>query len=192
MEMAMKFSRSERIATALTLGILIAAVALPGAPPPAGASTNPPLAGPAPAAAPAPNAVQDILKMMDAGVSKDVLIAYIENSPAAPPTVEDIIALKKHLVPDDVTTALVKRSAKVSTPPTAIKVTGASAASARPGPVGYNRLDPEGYDFWWYHYAYPRTLQSANERLYPYSPLYPGPLYHPIPYGPRIGYPGFP
>jgi len=140
------------------------------------------------------SAVQDILKMMDAGVSKEVIKAYVENSRPGNPTAEDLITLKKHDVPDDITTALVKRMAEVKPRPISPRVDGGgSTPMPAPGPANYqnaSRLDPESYEFWWYHYAYPRTLSYAYERLYPYSPISPYQYYRPIPFSPHFGYPG--
>ena len=134
--------------------------------------------------------------MLDAGVSKDVIRTYVEMTPGWTLTPEDLITLKQRSVPDDITTALLKHRPELRQPQVPSSVT--SEIPAAPAGFGVRapnyqhatRLDPEGYDFWWYHYAYPRALSAANERLYPYSPLSRAPLYYTGPFGPRFGYPG--
>ena len=57
---------------------------------------------------------EEILKMVDAKVSPDVIKAYVESAAVAcNPTATDIVALKTRGVPDDITTVLLKRSAEV-------------------------------------------------------------------------------
>lgn len=140
--------------------------------------------------------VDEILKMSRAGVSAEVLKAYIEHSPIAYNlNGADIIALKEQGVPDEVTVSLVKRGAELTaqvnqinqggpvpdnfplaaTPKTVNRALVARALRARSG--------PESYDFWWYHYAYPRALAAANERLSSaYAGFGPGPSYDFGPY----------
>ena len=83
----------------------------------------------------------------------------------------DIISLKEHNVPDEIAAVFVKRNApKAESKPIGSSSSlepsgaapGAAASSSGPQP---RPMDPESYDFWWYHYAYPRALASANERL---------------------------
>jgi hypothetical protein len=120
--------------------------------------------------------IQEILKMVDAGVSKEVIKVYVEAASVAyNPNGADMIALKEHGVPDEVTIALLKRSAalrQMMTP-----------AGARPGSSGYGpnpdvRFGPdaESYDYFQRYYLYPRTLAAANERLgyygMPHFPVY--------------------
>ena len=178
---AMRFSRQtghingQGMAASLILsGLLGVAFSAPGAPDAA--------APPAPASAAANTAkpVQDIIRLTDAGVSKGVIIAHIENAAPYVPTVDEIIALKKHDVADEITAALVKRGAERPRP-----VPPRSRGLSQRGPINYRidgPLDPESYEFWWYHYAYPRTLSYAYERLYPYSPLTPSPYFRPAPF----------
>jgi len=137
--------------------------------------------------------------MMKAGVSKDVIRTYVENAPPLAVTADDIITLKEQSVPDEITTALLKRNGEwqmKTSPqdanPGAPQNNGiANMGLAPAAPMGNGqRMDPESYEFWWYHYAYPRTLAYAQERLYPYySAPYPYPLYQPWPINFAIGYP---
>jgi hypothetical protein len=111
--------------------------------------------------------VDDILRMVAAGVSADVIKAYIENSPIAYSLkAADIIALKEHGVPDDIAKALVKRGAELRTQ----VGRNLNAISNR----RYNALDPDGYDYFQYYYLYPRTLAAANQRLFAPSGPYSG------------------
>ena len=136
-----------------------------------------------------PTGVDEILKMVDAGVSKDVMTTYIATAQVAPHlSAADLVTLKEHRVPDDLTVALMKRGTELAAQ---ARQTGASnevpakvsgtislnelVAMLRSGQSSPGHLDPEGYDYFRYYYLYPRTLASANERIfssYPY-PLYP-------------------
>ena len=135
--------------------------------------------------------VDEVLQMMRAGVSTEVMKTYIENSPIPYSlTAKDIIALKDQAVPDDLTTAMLKRGAAVRA-----QVTQSSKANAvLPAHSGGNRhyggLDPESYEYFQYYYLYPRTLAAANQRLLtPYSfssgfTPYPYGLYGRMPFSP--------
>lgn len=137
--------------------------------------------------------VEGVVQMGDAGVSKEVIKAYVEHASAVPAlTPAEIIALKRHTIPDEITTALLKRAEELRAPVR-------PAERAKPGTVvpqenpRYVSLDPEGYDFFRYHYLYPRALASANERLWRSSPTpafgWGGPpLLRPYPAS-RFGYP---
>ena len=58
--------------------------------------------------------IADVLKMVDAGVSKDVIKTYIENSPVAyRPSADEIIALHERGVSGEIITALLHRGAEV-------------------------------------------------------------------------------
>jgi hypothetical protein len=135
--------------------------------------------------------VQEILKMADAGISKEVIKVYVETAPLSyNPSAAEIIALKQHGIPDDITTAFLKRTAEV-------RPQNSQAKETRPPPASVvhhdNRsyLDPEGYDYFQYYYLYPRTLATAYERLgpypSPYSPGYYGAFGPYYPYGHRFG-----
>ena len=135
--------------------------------------------------------VDEVLQMMRAGVSTEVMKTYIENSPIPYSlTAKDIIALKDQAVPDDLTTAMLKRGATLRA-----QVAEAGKASALlPAYSGGNRLygglDPESYEYFQYYYLYPRTLAAANARLFtPYGSSYgfapyPYGYYGPLPFSP--------
>ena len=138
-------------------------------------------------------AVVEILKLIQARVSTEVIRTYIEACPVTGPlSAADVIVLKDNSVTDDLITALLKRGAGLKSQPAQGPATAApSPAETRPATprIAYAGLGPESYDFWWYHYAYPRALASANQRLffggapgfgwsfYPYGYYYPRPLY---------------
>jgi hypothetical protein len=139
--------------------------------------------------------VEEVLKLVGAGVSKEVVKTFIENSPIAYNLgAGDIIALKEHGVTDDLTSAMVKRRAELSAQAgqtiASVAASTEAAPAVSPGNAGGGYLDPESYDFWWYYYAYPRTLAYANQRLYaPYPPYsYSTPYaygnYRPMPFRP--------
>ena len=158
-----------------------------------------------------PTGVDEILKMLQAGVSKEVMKTYIETAPVASPlSAADIVTLKEHGVPDDLTMALMKRGAELAAQASQAgasnaapaKVSGTTSlealvAALRSGQFNAGRLDPEGYDYFRYYYLYPRTLASANERLFssPSSPAFPGysfGYYPPWGFRPRPFAPQFP
>lgn len=132
-------------------------------------------------------AVKEILTMADAGVSMEVIKAYVQYSPSAcQPTDTDVIALKKHNVTDEIVTLLLKRSSQART---AMLQAGndalARALSARRMAAG--GLDPDSYDYFQHYYLQPRALASAYERLAPY--YYPSPYGYGPPFGPASGFP---
>jgi hypothetical protein len=114
--------------------------------------------------------VAEIEQMVAAGVSKEVIQAFVENARVVRSLRPDeMISLKAHGVPDEITVALLKR------PSQSRAEARANASTALPetragAPAGDGRLDPESYDFWWSHYAYPRVLSSSFQIAYP-SPL---------------------
>ena len=119
--------------------------------------------------------VDEILKMVQAGVSAEVIRTYIENSPIVYSlSAADVIALKEHAVPDELTMAMMKRGAALKT-----QARPAVALNAPPpAQLGSSRrsyrLDPESYDYFQYYYLYPRTLAAANQRFYSSDPFSPG------------------
>ncbi|MGO8926423.1 MAG: hypothetical protein ACLQU3_05975 [Limisphaerales bacterium] len=137
-----------------------------------------------------PASIDQILKMFQAGVSKEVMKAFIETAQVASPlSAADIVTLKEHNLPDDLTVALIRRGAEFTAQANQAgasnalpaKVSGtisldALIAAIRRGQFNSGHLDPEGYDYFRYYYLYPRTLASANERLFssPTFPIYPG------------------
>ncbi len=135
--------------------------------------------------------IDEILKMARAGVSKEVIKTFIENSPIAyNPSAADIIALKDQAVPDELTTALLKRGAQLRAQALQTHQANAVAPGYPNGGPRYGGFDPESYDFWWYHYAYPRALGDANQRMFaPYSTFSGFPFssygyYGPMPFAP--------
>jgi len=143
-----------------------------------------------------PTGVDEILKMLQAGVSKDVVKAYIETAQVASHlSAADLVTLKERGVPDELTLALMKRGAELAAQASQAgastvvpaKVSGSLSlnelvAALRSGQLNPGSPDPEGYDYFRYYYLYPRTLASANERLYSSYPWFPG-------YGPY--FPGY-
>jgi hypothetical protein len=134
-----------------------------------------------------PASVDEILKMVQAGVSKDVMKAYIEAAQVAPHlSAADIVTLKEHSVPDELTVALMKRGAELAaqakpagvSPEAPARVTGTIslnelAAVLRSSQLNPGRLDPEGYDYFRYYYLFTRTIASANERILSSYPAFP-------------------
>jgi hypothetical protein len=139
------------------------------------------------------DSVAEVLKLLDAKVSKDVIKAYIEGSSGAwNPTAADIIALKEHGAPDDITTALLKRGVEVKTQAVQAATEVAAKPAANSGDFSSSRyMDPESYDYFAQYYLYPRTLASVNQRLGYYMTPYPygayGGVYPAMPYGPNYG-----
>jgi hypothetical protein len=136
-----------------------------------------------------PASVEEILKMLQAGVSKEVMKTYVETAQVASPLrAADIITLKEHGLPDDLTEALIKRGAELAAQASQARASNAVPARAsstisldalvaalRGGQLSSGHLDPEGYDYFRYYYLYPRTIASANERLFSSPPfsMYP-------------------
>jgi hypothetical protein len=118
--------------------------------------------------------VNEIVQMADAGVSTEVLKAYVEySSTPYQPTDQDIITLKKHNVADEVVTLMLKRGAQVRAAVVQARNEAlVKALSARRMSAG--GLDPESHDYFQYYYLQPRALASVYERLSPYySPSFP-------------------
>jgi hypothetical protein len=141
------------------------------------------------------NNAADILKMLDAGVSTDVIKTYIRTSPGGWNLgASDLITLKQRGVADDLTVELLNHHAPVSS---AQQMPIAPIATSAPQTIVVRtaRPDPEGYDFFQHYYLFPRTLAYANQTL-GYAPYYsygygyprrfggPSPGYRPYPFGP--------
>jgi hypothetical protein len=136
--------------------------------------------------------VTEVLKMLDAKVSNEVIKAYVEGSSGVwNPRAADIITLKQHGATDEITTALLKRGAEVKSQAVQIAADVAAAKqAANPGA----RIDPESYEYFAQNYLYPRTLASVNQRLGYYVAPYPygayggiGGIYPMAPYGQYYG-----
>jgi hypothetical protein len=144
----------------------------------------------APAATALSPGLNEVLKLADANVSSEVLKAYIECSPmAAPPTATDIIALKKHNVPDEIVTLLLKQGTE-----TRATVTQARANALAKALASRNRVsggfDPQGHDYFQYYYLQPRALAYSYDRLFPYYyPSFGNPYWRPPAFG--FGRPAF-
>lgn len=127
--------------------------------------------------------LDDILKLADASVSKELMLTFVESSSGFYNlTASDIITLKEKKVADEVITALLKRDAEVKTSVAQVRGTTAAPAIVRRLSTE-GTVDPESYDFWFYHYAYPRALSESYRMLAPYDPMlarrskdYPGPV----------------
>ena len=149
--------------------------------------------------------------MVQAGVSKDVIKAYIETDQIASPlSATDLITLKEHGVPDDLAVALLKRAADLAAKTSEVgasnaapaRVSGTASldalvAALRSSQLNPGYLDPEGYDYFRYYYLYPRTLAAANQQLYsspafPSYPAYSSDHWSPWAFRPRPFAPRFP
>jgi hypothetical protein len=139
-------------------------------------------------AASSPVGVEQLLKMLQAGVSKEVIRAYIDTAQAVPQlSAADIVTLKERGVPDDLTVALMKRKAELAAQarqtsasnavPT--KVAGAVSldalvAALQSRQLNGGSLDPEGYDYFRYYYLTPRAIAAANEQVFSSYRALPG------------------
>lgn len=121
--------------------------------------------------------IDAILQMVEGGVSTNVIKSYVESSLIPfDPTPADLLALKKHGVSDEITEAIIKRGVQLRE-----QVQQVRAAAPPPSlPAANAGFDPEGYDFWWYHYAYPRTLASIDQRMGSFASPYAYWDYHPF------------
>jgi len=135
--------------------------------------------------------IGDILRMAHAGVSTDVIMVYVENSPIAYTlNASDVIALKEHAVPDEVTKALVKRGADLKTQVRRLLEEKGTRLAYVLGAQRKGGFDPESYDYFQYYYLYPRTLAFANQRMFaPYgssagAPSFGYGYYGPLPFRP--------
>ncbi len=124
--------------------------------------------------------VTEVVNMLEAGVSKEVVKAYIENSATAyNPSPADLIALKQHGVADDVTLALLNHGSEagaraahalaVATTPAAVPVQTAEPAVATPVRIVNSYApDPESYDYFQRYYLPQNPRQClSNSRLQP-------------------------
>ena len=163
---------------------------------------------PAPAAAqavesakPAANAgLADILKMIDSGVSPEVVKAYVENAPTPfDLTAADLITLKEHKVTDEITVALLKHSSAAANQAAPAPVTPAHTYVINTANTSVS--DPD-YQFFQHYYLMPRTQAYVNETLgYPavpygegFAPAYPMSYGYGYAYAPSYGFavgPGF-
>ncbi|MBM3877167.1 MAG: hypothetical protein FJ386_10650 [Verrucomicrobia bacterium] len=116
--------------------------------------------------------VTDMVKLAEAKVSKDVMLSFLETSPTpVQPGADDVILMKSRGVPDEVVTAMLARGAKVRAEAAQARREVAGPAIVRDLSTRGN-LDPESYDFFFYHYLYPRALTYSYKSLAPYSPAF--------------------
>ena len=140
---------------------------------------------------PLSNGIPEILQMLDAGVSKEVVEEFITSSPIAYELkAADVIALKERGASDSITLALLKHGTKLREERAQAFAKEAAAGVQAPqgGSMGrgfgYHGLDPESYQYFQYYYLYPRTLASVYQRLGGYGVPYPFGLYRPLPRAP--------
>ena len=121
-----------------------------------------------------PKGIEEVVRMSEAGVSTEILTKYIEGSGIAyEPTGADIIVMKRRGVSDDVTVVLLARSSKIREQYEAARKKIAAPAVVRTLATD-GELDPESYEFFWYHHAYPRALASSYQTLAPYTQVSSG------------------
>jgi hypothetical protein len=119
--------------------------------------------------------VDEVLRMVQAGVAKEVIKAYIESAPIAYRlTAADLIALKHQAVPDELATAMLKRGTEVVREVNQLNNLHAAPPASAGANRSYRGFDPEAYDYFQYYYLYPRTLAAANERFFSSSPSFSG------------------
>ena len=116
-----------------------------------------------------PKGIEEIVKMSEAGVSVGIVTKYIETSGVAyEPTGPDIIAMKERGVPDEVTIVMLARSSAIRAQFEESRNKIAAPAIVRTLATD-GELDPESYEFFWYHHAYPRVLAGSYQTLAPYT-----------------------
>jgi hypothetical protein len=114
---------------------------------------------------------EEVVAMSEAGVSKELLIKFVESSAkVGQPSGADIIAMKARGLSDEVIVTLMARSAVQAREAQARNTVAAPAIVRQLSTDG--KMDPESYEFFWYHHAYPRALASSYQTLAPYSPSY--------------------
>lgn len=135
---------------------------------------TPPKEEPKPKAHVLPMGIEEIVKMSEAGVGPELLKRYIANSGVVyRPTGADIVEMKKRGVPDEVTMAMLARDAEITEQVQVARKRVAAPAIVRTLSTD-GELDPESYEFFWYHYAYPRALANSYRTLSPCVEMYNG------------------
>lgn len=105
--------------------------------------------------------------MSEAGIASEVLVRYIEGSGIAyEPTGADLIAMKQRGVPAEVMVVMLARSSAIRAEYEAARKKIAAPAIVRTL-VTDGHLDPESYEFFWFHHAYPRALAGSYRTLSP-------------------------
>lgn len=114
---------------------------------------------------------EEVVAMSEAGVSKELLIKFVESSArVGQPSGADIIAMKARGLSDEVIVTLMARGAVQAREAQARQTVAAPAIVRQLSTDG--KIDPESYEFFWYHHAYPRALASSYQTLAPYSSSY--------------------
>jgi hypothetical protein len=178
----MKAKRSRDLKARLLGGLLVGGM-LAGATPllAATAEVSAPVQDAPKSAVRYPSGVADVVKMLDAKVDEKVIKAYVQNSPVAYSlNADEIIALKRHGVPDDVVAAMLARGAEVRAQAAKVSPAGGSPAASSAYP--YAPAPASGYD-----YPYSYGTQPVYSDYGPYYPDYAYPSYG---YG-WYGYPWF-
>jgi len=141
-------------------------------------AATPPVAETKPAEAPKksahtlPASSEELVKMSESGVSTDLLLQFVETSATVSrPTGADIIAMKERGLHDAVIVTMMHRGAQAASRPNPSRDSIAAPVIVRTLATD-GQLDPESYEFFWYHHAYPRALQNSYETLAPYHPSY--------------------
>jgi hypothetical protein len=133
--------------------------------------------------------IGDILKMLDAGVPKDVLKAYIDNSPVAyRPGADEIIALHKRGVSSEIITALLHRGEEVRSKEAQVKRAAQSLPVRRVtaqlptsyAPAEADALAPQpDYPAYSSAYSYPAYSYPTYWSYSYVSPYYYSSFYYP-------------
>lgn len=154
---------------------------LAGADSPAGPTNTAAATRPSKPAHALPASIEEVVKMSEGGVSTEVLLKFVEGSGVAyKPSGPDIVAMKQRGLADDVTVRMIDLGRQRRGAAAPGHGTIAAPAIVRTLATDGD-IDPESYEFFWMHYAYPRILQDSYDRLSPYYRVRPG--YH-------RGYPG--
>jgi hypothetical protein len=154
--------------------------------PPATAATTEGAAKPTPPASPYSPGVGELLKLAEAKVSKEVMLKFVATSDLVVyPTAGELVAMKKQDVPDEVIVAFMDRGAALIKESRGIEQDRRIAVPSIVSALSTEgEMDPDSYEFWWYHYAYPRALSFSYKTLTPYLPTtYDTYSYYPRRYG---------
>lgn len=116
-----------------------------------------------------PKGIEEVVRMSEAGLAPEVLTRFIENSGLAyEPSGADLIEMKRRGVSDDVMVVMLAKSAAIKAEYDAARRKVAAPAIVRTLSTD-GQLDPESYEFFWFHHAYPRVLAGSYQTLSPYT-----------------------
>jgi hypothetical protein len=105
--------------------------------------------------------IQSIITLVDGNIGNDIIVKYINTFPFIPtPTASEIVVLKKHGISDDIIMLILNKEKPVNIERQSIMAPKIVATLSTNG-----KMDPESYDFWFYHYAYPRALSYSYGML---------------------------